>query len=83
MALVKLEQAVKSLEAEKQMNEKLAQFKSQFSGFVDKVKQGQSNVEQALSCLSCLEFLKEPPLTLVCGHSICNKVSQLATLVFQ
>ncbi len=29
-------------------------------------------VEQALSCLSCLEFFKEPPLTLVCGHSICN-----------
>ena len=31
-------------------------------------------IEQTLSCLSCLEFLKEPkPLTLVCGHSICKK----------
>ena len=25
-----------------------------------------------MSCLSCLEYLKDP-LTLVCGHSICRK----------
>ena len=37
----------------------------------DKMKQGQDTIEQTLSCLSCLEYLTEKPLTLVCGHSIC------------
>lgn len=28
-------------------------------------------VESVLSCLSCVTFIEEPPMTLTCGHSIC------------
>ena len=31
-----------------------------------------ADLESTLSCLSCLEYLKDP-LTLICGHSICRK----------
>ena len=50
------------------------------------MKQGWTQMEQTLSCLSCLEFLgKDNPWTLLCGHSICNKVSDraLTELVLQ
>jgi hypothetical protein len=31
-----------------------------------------ADLDSTLSCLSCLEFLKQPQ-TLLCGHSICRK----------
>ena len=34
-------------------------------------KKDVEELDGTLSCLSCLEYLKEP-LTLICGHSICR-----------
>jgi len=41
---------------------------------IAKMKKSFESIDTTLSCLSCLEFLNDP-LTLVCGHSICLKVS--------
>lgn len=70
---------------EKEDCDKLNTLRSGLLSAIEKIKAGQLAVEQVLSCLSCLEFLKEPALTLVCGHSICKTVSKLfqQNLMFQ
>ena len=71
-----LDQSQKKLRAEKVENEKLAKIVSNIQSLYEKMKVGMQPIEQTLSCLSCLEYLSEPnPLTLICGHSICGKVS--------
>jgi len=39
---------------------------------LEKNSKATADLDSTLSCLSCLEYL-ESPLTLHCGHSICNK----------
>ena len=66
----------KQLSNEKKANDKLTNKCNGIESVFDKMKQGWMQMEQTLSCLSCLEFLgKDNPWTLICGHSICNKVS--------
>lgn len=62
-------------ESERAANEKLTQFRCGILTALEKMSQSTQQVESVLSCLSCLEYLKEPALTLVCGHSICKNVS--------
>ena len=46
----------------------------------EKLKVNFQPIETTLSCLSCLDYLAEPnPQTLICGHSICRKVSLITT----
>ena len=64
------------LKIEKVDNEKMGKVLQAVNSAFEKFKGTQSAIESTLSCLSCLAYLKEPaPQTLVCGHSICNKVS--------
>ena len=39
---------------------------------LDKSTKAATDLDSTLSCLSCLEYLKDPQ-TLLCGHSICRK----------
>lgn len=64
-----------SLDKEKADNDRLFQQKEGFTRAFEKVRSNFETVEQTLSCLSCLEFLSDKALTLICGHSICQKVS--------
>lgn len=47
------------------------QVKKKIQQIIAKNKKNADDLNSTLSCLSCLEFLKEP-LTLTCGHSICR-----------
>ena len=48
------------------------QVKKEIKRHLDKNGKNVEALDSTLSCLSCLEYLKDP-LTLNCGHSICNK----------
>lgn len=64
------------LKAEISRNEKMKSAAKDLASVHEKMKHTFKPIESTLSCLSCLEYLAEPdPLTLVCGHSICKKVS--------
>ena len=64
------------LKAEISKNEKMKAAGRDIASVHEKLKHNFKPIESTLSCLSCLEYLSEPdPLTLVCGHSICKKVS--------
>ena len=70
---------VKQIEAkwkkEKKENDKLNDSKEKVQAIVERLKKPQEAIDSTLSCLSCLTYLSEPkPLTLQCGHSICNNV---------
>lgn len=51
---------------------RLSDIKNEVKKIVDKTKSNSEALNGTLSCLSCLEYLKDP-LTLNCGHSICRK----------
>ena len=71
-----LEKAESRLKSEQSKNDKLTGVTQGLQSLHEKMKVGFQPIESTLSCLSCLEYLAEPnPHTLVCGHSICNKVS--------
>lgn len=71
--LIKMELKLK---AEISKNEKLKAATKDIASVHERLKHTFKPIESTLSCLSCLEYLSEPdPLTLVCGHSICKKVS--------
>ena len=46
--------------------------KSEILRLLDKNTKSAADLDSTLSCLSCLEYLKNPQ-TLLCGHSICRK----------
>ena len=70
----KAERAEKEASKEKARNDRLETMNNALQAVYDKMKSTFQVIESTLSCLSCLEYLKEPnPLTLVCGHSICKK----------
>ena len=56
--------------------EKLGLIKKGIVDAIAKMKKSVESIDTTLSCLSCLEYLVDP-LTLVCGHSICQKVCWL------
>ena len=71
-----LETAEKKLRQELAKNDVMSEVTRGLQSLHEKMKVGFQPIESTLSCLSCLEYLSEPnQLTLVCGHSICNKVS--------
>ena len=77
-----LEENQKKLRNEKVECAKLGQIASNMKSMHEKMKVGMQPIESTLSCLSCLEYLAEPsPLTLICGHSICAKVSILLLML--
>ena len=53
--------------------EKMQLIKKGINDAIAKMKRSFESIDTTLSCLSCLEYLKDP-LTLVCGHSICINV---------
>lgn len=57
------------------MNKSLQLLKSAF----EKLTKSAKAIEQQLSCLSCLDYLDAPAMTLICGHSICKTVSLSCT----
>ena len=57
--------------AASQLEEELS-LRRKLEGILTKNKKDVEELDSTLSCLSCLEYLKEP-LVLVCGHSICTK----------
>lgn len=73
---VSLEQALNTSDKEKRDKEKLQDRMKTIENEFQRMKDAWSQMEQTMSCLSCLEYLgKDNPWTLLCGHSICNKVS--------
>ena len=73
---LQIENLDKKLRAEQAQNDRLTKVTTGLQSIYEKMKVGMQPIEQTLSCLSCLEYLSEPnPHTLICGHSICNKVS--------
>lgn len=54
-----------------QVNEDLERIKKEIIRILQKNRKNVETLDGTLSCLSCLEYLKDP-LTLVCGHSICR-----------
>jgi len=69
------------LKKERVANDKLNDGKDKVQAVLDKLKKPTEAIDSTLSCLSCLTFLSEPkPLTLTCGHSICNNVSHMKFL---
>ena len=48
------------------------QIKKKIQAILAKNQKNTDDLNSTLSCLSCLEYLREP-LTLTCGHSICRK----------
>ena len=77
-----LERAEQKLRVEQSKNDKLTGVTQGLQALHEKMKVGFQPIESTLSCLSCLEYLAEPnPHTLVCGHSICDKVSCLLRFV--
>lgn len=53
------------------INEELERIKKEIIRILQKNRKNVEVLDGTLSCLSCLEYLKDP-LTLVCGHSICK-----------
>lgn len=49
----------------------LEKLKAQLGSALKSLKEASEETTNQLSCLSCLEFLKDP-LMLICGHSICQ-----------
>ena len=60
------------LKFEKLTLQKKNQILERITLLIERNKKPASELEGTLSCLSCLEYLKDP-LTLICGHSICMK----------
>ena len=72
-----LDQTQVKLRSETLKNDTLTEVTQGLASLHEKMKVGFQPIESTLSCLSCLEYLSEPnPHTLVCGHSICGKVSK-------
>ena len=69
------DKATSELKREVSDNERLTGMNKALVAALEQIKKAMGPIEQVLSCLSCLEFLKEQPMTLVCGHSICKTVS--------
>ena len=70
----RLSAAEKDLKKERIRADKFEEIQAALQVVYDKMKTTFEPISSTLSCLSCLEYLKEPnPLTLVCGHSICKK----------
>jgi hypothetical protein len=46
--------------------------KLEIQRILTKQQRATEELDSTLSCLSCLEYLKDPQ-TLLCGHSICRK----------
>jgi queuine/archaeosine tRNA-ribosyltransferase len=66
-----------ALKMEKKKNDTLfTQVQGMKSG-IEKLATAMKPLEQTLSCLSCVKFMSEVPMTLVCGHSICKTVSDI------
>jgi len=53
------------------INDDLERIKKEIIRILQKNRKNVETLDGTLSCLSCLEYLKDP-LTLVCGHSICR-----------
>ena len=49
----------------------LNQLRKEIARILEKNSKNTADLDSTLSCLSCLEYLKDP-LTLLCGHSICR-----------
>lgn len=64
----------KELMANQKQADKLVTIKKGIVDAIAKMKKSFESIDTTLSCLSCLEYLNNP-LTLVCGHSICQKVN--------
>ncbi|CDW71255.1 viral a-type inclusion protein [Stylonychia lemnae] len=62
----------RDLQANQKQAERLVIVKKGIMDAIAKMKKSFESIDTTLSCLSCLEFLNDP-LTLVCGHSICQK----------
>ena len=66
----------KALEQSQAKSLKLTKAAKLIGSLYEELKSGFQPIESTFTCLSCLEYLSAPkPHTLICGHSICRKVS--------